>query len=275
MTDGSPKKYVHAGKTEEVNRLEFQAKIFEPEITRELELMGLKKGMRVLDAGCGTGAITRMIARMVAPGEVHGRDIDPVFIEAAKKFAEEEDFTNIQFDLGNIDNLEFDDDSFDAAYCRLVLMHVKDPVVSVGELRRVTTSGGLIAASDNDDGGVIVYPPIPAAMKAWSKYGEHARTRGEDRYVGRKLFSIFSQAGLRTIEIVPIPQPVTQQDPNLLALFAAVPKQIVEADKEALISKGYLSPREYEEGMKEIQQFPAHPGAFAMSMTFLATGIVP
>lgn len=275
MTKDSPRKYVHAGKQEEVNRLEFQAKAMEPVVAEGLRIIGLRKGMRVLDAGCGTGAVTRMIAKRVAPGEVRGVDIDPLFVEAARNLAEEEGLTNVQFDLGNIDNLDFDDGSFDAAYCRLVLMHVEDPVQSVGEMRRVTKENGFIAASDNDDGGIITYPPIPAAMKAWSKYGEHAKTRGEDRYIGRKLFSIFSQAGLRSINVAPIPQVVTQQDPDLLSMFAAIPREIIVADKEALLSKGYISEEEFELGMREIQQFTKDPGAFAMVMFFLATGTVP
>ncbi|NIN63954.1 MAG: hypothetical protein GTO63_04400 [Anaerolineae bacterium] len=112
-------------------------------------------------------------------------------------------------------------------------------------------------------------------MKAWSKYGEHAKTRGEDRYIGRKLFSIFSQAGLRAINVVPIPQVVTGEDPNLLSMFAAVPTQIILAEKDALVSKGYINEEEFETGMEEVQQFTKAPGAFAMAMSFLATGTVP
>ncbi|NIN63955.1 MAG: methyltransferase domain-containing protein, partial [Anaerolineae bacterium] len=50
--------------------------------------MGLREGMQVLDAGCGTGAVTRMMAKIVAPGEVTGIDIDSLFVSAAKNLAE-------------------------------------------------------------------------------------------------------------------------------------------------------------------------------------------
>ncbi len=275
MTEKSPKKYMYADQHEEVTRLEAQAKANEKVTENELSIMDLKTGMNVLDAGCGTGAASRMIARKVTPGKVHGIDMDPLFISEAMKLAKKEGITNIQFELGNVDELNLDDDTFDATYCRLVLMHVKDPVKTLIELKRVTRKNGIIAVSDNDDGGVITYPDIPKAMDAWSKYGKLAITEGSDRYIGRKLFSIFSQAGLKSINIFPFTVHVTQQTPDLLKMAISVPVQIIESSKNDLINQGYITIQEYEEGMNDIQQFLKHPGAFMMGTSFFAIGKVP
>ena len=104
--------------------------------------------MNVLDAGCGTGAVTRRMAAKVSPGEAHGVDVDSLFIDEARKLAANEEISNIRFSLGDIDNLKFDDSTFDVSYCRLVLMHVKNPVKTVTELKRVTKRGGIVAVSD-------------------------------------------------------------------------------------------------------------------------------
>jgi len=275
LNSGSQDKYVHAGKLEEVVRLEAQAQAFGRLLEKEFEIVGLKPGMKVLDAGCGTGAVARRMAAKVSPGEVYGIDIDSLFISEAKKLATNEGIKNIGFELGNVDDLKHYDGTFDVSYCRLVLMHVKNPIKTVTELKRVTKKGGIVAVSDNDDGGVITYPEMPKMMDMWAKYGRSAKTRGEDRYIGRQLFSIFSQAGLSPITIYPLPIHATQQTPEILKMLVSVPVQIMELCKETMVKEGLVTAEYYEEAMKEVQAFLSHPGAFAMGLTFLVVGKVP
>ncbi|MBS7619506.1 methyltransferase domain-containing protein [Candidatus Bathyarchaeota archaeon] len=274
MTGKPQDRYVHAGKLEEVMRLEAQAKAFGKVLEKEFEIVDLKPGMKVLDAGCGTGAVARKMATKVSPGEVYGIDIDPLFICEARKLAANEGVSNVRFELGDVDSLKYGDGTFDISYCRLVLMHVKNPVKTVTELKRVTKKGGVVAVSDNDDGGVITYPEMPKMMDLWTKYGRSAKIRGEDRYIGRQLFSIFSHAGLSPITIYPLPIHATQQTPEMLKMLVLVPVQIMEQCKENMMREGLVAVEHYEEAMKEVQAFLSHPGAFAMGLTFLAVGKV-
>ena len=269
-----PKKYSYGGKPEEVLRLEAQGRVYGRLLEKEIELLSLKPGMRVLDAGCGTGVVTRRIAVKVSPGEVHGVDMDPLFIQKAKKLAAEKEASNIKFSLGNADDLGFEDGFFDLSYSRLVLMHVQDPVKTVAELKRVTKSGGTVAISDQDDGGIIVYPELPKMMQMFSKYESLADRKGEDRFIGRKLFSIMKQAGLSPITIFPFPIYATQQNPEMLKMLVSVPVQLVESSKDEMIKKGLISVGDFPEAIKKVEEFLAHPGAFAMGLTFLASGNV-
>jgi ubiquinone/menaquinone biosynthesis C-methylase UbiE len=116
-----PKKYSFGGKPEEVQRLEAQGRAYGRLLDKEMEFLSLKPGMRVLDAGCGTGVVTRRMAIKVSPGEVQGVDMDSLFIEEARKIAAEKGVNNIKFSVGNADDLKFEDDVFDLSYCRLVL----------------------------------------------------------------------------------------------------------------------------------------------------------
>lgn len=274
LNSGS-KEYVHAGKLDEVARLEAQGKALSGILDKEFEVLGLRHGMNVLDAGCGTGVVTRKMAKKVSPGEAYGVDIDSLFIDEARKLAANEGINNIRFGLGDIDNLKFDDGIFDVSYCRLVLMHVKNPVKTVTELKRVTKKGGIVAVSDSDDGVVVVYPEMSKIMDLYSKYGRWAKMRGEDRYIGRQLFSIFSQAGLSQIQIFPFPNHATQQNPEMLKTLVSVPLQIAELGKDTMIKQGLMTAEEYAEAMKEVHIFLAHPGAFAMDLSFLAVGKIP
>jgi ubiquinone/menaquinone biosynthesis C-methylase UbiE len=175
VTDKSPREYDYALKKEEATRLELQAVAFEPIIRQELQLLGLQKGMKVLDAGCGTGAISWMIAKEVVPGKDYGVDMDSVFLQEATKQAEQKGITNIQFREGNICNLEYKDGFFDTSYCRFVLMHVDNPIETVSELKRVTKSKGSIGISDVDDGTFITYPDVPHFHHVWSQFGKNAK----------------------------------------------------------------------------------------------------
>ncbi len=274
MSD-KPREYACAGKFEESVRLEAQAKAFEKIIEKELEILDLKPNMRVLDAGCGTGAVTRRMALKVFPEEACGVDVDPLFIDEAKKSASREGVKNIRFELGNIDNLKFENGTFDLSFCRLVLMHVSSPVKTIEELKRVTKKGGIVAASDVDDGAMLSFPQAPRFFDLWSKFGQRAKARGDDRYIGRQLFSIFSEAGLNSVNIYPLPTYATQQNPDALKMLVYVLVQIVEQDKDTLIKEGVTTTEDWEEAMREIQLALSHPGAFAMGLTFLATGKVP
>lgn len=267
-----PRKY--GTSPEEAQRLEAQAESYEFLTKRELDIMGLGPNMRILDAGCGTGAVTRKIAQLVTPGEAVGIDMGALFIETAKKLAESEGIKNIRFELGNIDKMSYEDGFFDKVYCRLVLMHVYDPVKTVRELARVTKKGGLIAVSDNDDGVMVSYPHVSKFHELWSKYGQRARERGRNRYIGRELFSIFSQAGLSSIQVYPFPMYATQGNSVMLRDIVSVPMQIIGNSKDVMVEEGWFTEEDYREMVDEVESALSHPGAFVLGMSFFATGVV-
>jgi ubiquinone/menaquinone biosynthesis C-methylase UbiE len=120
-------------------------------------LLNIKSRAKVLDAGCGTGSFARQVAPIVSPEKVTAIDIDPIFVEEAKKLAANEGISNATFQVGNIERLDFlDNESYDIVYCRLVFPHLENPLNAISELKRVTRKGGFIASSD--EGDVFTYP---------------------------------------------------------------------------------------------------------------------
>jgi ubiquinone/menaquinone biosynthesis C-methylase UbiE len=260
---------------EEAMRLELQASALSEIIDQEFDAMNIKQGMTILDAGCGTGAITRRFAQIAKPATVTAVDFDPVFLETAKAIAIDEGIENVIFESGDIDNLKYQDRAFDFAYCRLVLMHVKNPVKTVEELKRVTRKGGTVAISDQDDGSVIVNPPMLKVMDLWNRYGQWAKTQKMDRFIGRQLYSILSKAGLKSIKIYPFPIHRTQEDAEQLRMFASVPLQVINVKKSELIEQGIFTEEEYDIAVEEFEKLMNEPGAFVMTTFFLAIGEVP
>jgi len=260
---------------EEVMRLELQALALGDIIDQEIDAINVQPGMKILDAGCGSGAVTRKLALRAKPAKVTGVDFDPIFIESAKSIAADEGIDNVSYESGNIDDLKYPDESFDLTYCRLVLMHVQDSVKTVEELKRVTRKGGTVAISDQDDGALVVYPPLPKLTDVWNRYGQWASTENMDRYIGRKLFSILSQAGLKSIRIFPFPIYRTQEHGEQFRMFASIPVEIMNAKKTELMEQGVFTEEEYDIALEEFEEMVNDPGGFLMSILFLAVGEVP
>ncbi|MGA2310056.1 MAG: hypothetical protein ABSG57_10990 [Candidatus Bathyarchaeia archaeon] len=121
-------------------------------------------------------------------------------------------------------------------------------------------------------GGMLAFPNMPRLFDLWSKYGQRVKATGEDRYIGRQLFSIFAQAGFSSIDIHPFPISGTQQNPEAFKMLVGVPVQILERDKGAMINEGIAKAEDFREMLHEFKSVLSHPGAFAMGLSFLAIG---
>jgi ubiquinone/menaquinone biosynthesis C-methylase UbiE len=113
------------------------------------ELMGIAPGVRVLDAGCGTGVATAELARAVAPGgEAVGVDLSAGFLAVAERRVT--GGLPLRFARGDVTDLPFEDEGFDAVRSERVLQHLSDPDAAIRELMRVTRPGGRVCAIDSD-----------------------------------------------------------------------------------------------------------------------------
>lgn len=114
-----------------------------------LELMeqaGLDKGMTVLDAGCGIGGTSRLLAQHFDL-VVHGIDLSKEFIETAAVLNQWCGFTkdgSINFKQGSLLNLPYPDNFFDAVLCQHVLLNIKDKPKVFAEFSRVLTPRGKL-----------------------------------------------------------------------------------------------------------------------------------
>ncbi len=112
-----------------------------------LNMAGIGAGMRVLDVAAGAGDQTIDIAALVgSSGSVTATDISPAILEFAKANAAAAGFANIATAISDSETLDFADNTFDAAVCRLGLMFLPDPLKGLREIRRVLKPGGKLCA---------------------------------------------------------------------------------------------------------------------------------
>jgi len=106
-----------------------------------LDFAGVGAGMRVLDVGCGTGALAGQAAARVGAANVAGADPSEPFVESCRRRVPEADVR-----VAPAESLPFDDDSFDAVMAQLAVQFMSDAPRGVSEMARVARPGGVVAA---------------------------------------------------------------------------------------------------------------------------------
>ena len=106
-----------------------------------LDAVGDVDGLDVLDAGCGEGYMSRLLAQRGA--RAAGVDVSDSLIEYARAH-EDAGRLDLSYTVGSLEDLPYPDDSFDAAVCNHVLSDVTDPSAALKELGRVLRPGGRL-----------------------------------------------------------------------------------------------------------------------------------
>ena len=163
----------------------------------------LAPGARVLDVCCGSGASALPAAEIVGPtGSVTGVDLAENLLQLARAKAKQRGLTNVEFQTGDLTDLQFADDVFDAVVCVFGIFFVPDMEAALRELRRVLRPGGGMAITT---WGPRLFEPVNTAF--WNS----VRSVRPDLYKGfnpwdriceaEALRSLLASAGLQNIEI--------------------------------------------------------------------------
>jgi SAM-dependent methyltransferase len=151
--------------------------------------------MHILDVGCGPGTITADLAALVPQGQVIGLENAPDVLQQARGTAAERGLDNIRFEVGDINALDYPDDTFDVVHAHQVLQHVGDPVQALREMYRVTKPGGIVAARDADFSAMTWYPEVEGMTDWRDLYLRVARHNGGEPDAGRRLHAWAREAG--------------------------------------------------------------------------------
>ncbi|MFL5964778.1 MAG: class I SAM-dependent methyltransferase [Gaiellaceae bacterium] len=158
------------------------------------DLAGVRAGQRVLDVGCGPGALTAELVGRVGERAVSAVDPSEAFVAAAGAR-----YPGVDVQRASAEDLPFEDDAFDVALAQLVVHFMTDPVAGLREMRRVTSSGGAVAACVWDHLGERT--PLAVFWQAARELDPDARD--ESDLPGAReghLGELLAEAGLASVE---------------------------------------------------------------------------
>jgi SAM-dependent methyltransferase len=158
------------------------------------DLAGVRGGQRVLDVGCGPGALTSELVARLGASAVAAVDPSGSFVAAARAR-----HPGVDVQRASAEQLPFRDRTFDAALAQLVVHFMSDPVAGLAEMARVTRSGGVVAACVWDLAGG--HGPVSPLWQA--AHAMDPEVDDESQLAGAReghLRELFEAAGLREVE---------------------------------------------------------------------------
>ena len=158
------------------------------------DLAGVRGGQRVIDVGCGPGALTAELVSRLGPASVAAVDPSAPFVAAARARQ-----PGVEIREAPAEQLPFPDDTFDAAIAQLVVHFMSDPVAGLAEMARVTRPDGVVAACVWDMGAD--HGPLNLFWRAARELDPDVE--GEIHRAGTReghLAQLFEAAGLREVD---------------------------------------------------------------------------
>jgi SAM-dependent methyltransferase len=232
----------------------------------------LRPGMRVLDVGCGAGSITLGLAEAVAPGEMVGVDLQPSQVEQARALGAVRGVRNVRFEVADVYRLPFPDGSFDAVFAHAVLMHLREPVRALVEVRRVLRPGGIAGVRDSDWGGRIHAPATPLLEQWYALTVRVRQLNGGDPFMGRHQRRLLLDAGFARAEAsVSVWSDGTPEETRRRATFL---KAQLQGFAPTALAEGWMDQTTVETVVVEIDAWAERPDALYVETLCEAIGWV-
>lgn len=230
-------------------------------------------GSRILEAGCGVGAQTMLLARNNPDAEILSVDISaPSLAEAAGR-ANAAGLGNVRFLQADLFNLPLEPSSYDHVFVCFVLEHLADPVGALGKLRAVLRPAGTITLIEGDHGSAYFHPDSEAARSAIRAQVELQRRAGGDANIGRRLYPLLNEAGFTAVEVSPRMVYVDGSRPDLGQSFTRKTfAAMIEGVREPAIAAKLIHPEAFEEGVRALRRTAEPDGVFCYTF-FRATAV--
>jgi SAM-dependent methyltransferase len=257
----SRERYLLGDQPSELERLQLQARVWEPAGRQLLAKLGDGAGGRALDVGCGALGWLRILGEWVGPsGRVVGADIDQSLLDGARSFLDAEGISNVELVVDDLFESRLEPRSFDLVHARYQIAPLGRGAEQVAAYGRLVRAGGWLALEEWDLASWHFNPPAPAADRLVALIADIFAAHGGE--AGRGLPTLLRDIG--------IPEP--ELDAHVIALkpghpYLRLPLQFSLALEARLLEK--VSEDELATLRRDAESELAEPGRWGTTFTLI------
>jgi SAM-dependent methyltransferase len=227
----------------------------------------------VLEAGCGVGAQTVILAGNSPQAAFISIDISEESLAEAQRRVQAASSTNVTFQHADLFDLPFLSACFDHVFVCFVLEHLPNPAGALEALMRVLKPGGSITVIEGDHGSAYFHPDSAHARRAIQCLIDLQQQPGGDSLIGRRLYPLLVQAGYRDVSVSPRMVYTDASRPALVdgftrKTFAAM----VEGVGEQAVGLGLMDEASWAAGIRDLYRTAEDDGTFCYTF-FKAVGL--
>jgi SAM-dependent methyltransferase len=263
-------KYVHGYSQREGTRLVDQA-------TTLTELLHgdtrYPPGSAVLEAGCGVGAQTAILARNSPGARFTCVDLSAESLAAARARFRAEAAGDVTFQQADIFELPFPEEHFDHVFLCFVLEHLSKPAAALASLRSRLKPGGTLTVIEGDHGSTFFHPENAEARRAIDCLVQLQARAGGNALIGRELYPLLAASGLRQVTVSPRMVYVDASRPEWVEGFTRNTfTAMVEGVRGPALAAGLVDPETWRKGIEGLRRTAEPDGVFCYTF-FKAVGV--
>ncbi len=252
--------YVHGYNERESVRLEDQANCLS-ELLHYDSIF--PKGSTILEAGCGIGAQTKIIAPKNPDSKFISIDISEESLNKADTLIKSLDINNVEFQIGNIFDLKFQEGSFDHIFVCFVLEHLPNPQDALIILKKFLKKGGTITLIEGDHGSTYFYPYSQYAQAAINAQVKLQSDNGGNALIGRQLYPLLLTSGFKKCKVSPRMVYVNSSKPDFVDGFTKNTfTAMIEGIKEKAVNSSIMDAVSFDRGVKDLYRTTQKDGVF-------------
>jgi len=254
------KKYVHGYSAREKERLHDQANTLTGLLHSDTIY---PPGSTVLEAGCGVGAQTVILAQNSPGAHFVSVDISKESLEKAEALVRREGISNVEFHKADIYRLDFGEESFDHIFVCFVLEHSVRPLDALMALKKVLRPKGSITVIEGDHGSTYFCPESSTALKTIQCLIDIQAALGGNALIGRQIYPMLKASGFNSIKVSPRMVYVDSSRPDLVEGFTKNTFiAMVEGVRVKALDLGLIDQATWEKGIKDLYRTTEQDGTF-------------
>jgi ubiquinone/menaquinone biosynthesis C-methylase UbiE len=195
--------YIHGYSDTEQERLIQQAEYWRDKLI--LKDLDYQAGEKLLEIGCGAGAVLGILGQAFPGLKLAGIDLEPKQIDYAQNHLNNLDLTDVDLQVGDATKIPWQDNYFDHLYAIWFLEHLPNPLQVLQEAKRVLKPGGTITVTETDYRTMLVTPESADYRYLIDSLCELLLQAKGNPHMGQSLATLLFQSGFERVNNQPFP----------------------------------------------------------------------